>query len=126
MVIAMVFVLLFTQFFKLHMHLGHSDEALNQGHVVDLHLASAQPHDLQHESHHLDDIEHHDHDVVDIEPSVLLLKNSVVKQFVAILLLVIVVFNFSIVIQRVRRPSYKQNSKTFDYLISPPLRAPPL
>jgi hypothetical protein len=125
-IICIVTALAFGQFFKLHMHVDHSEEASNQEHEINLHVAPQSSHILQDGIHHQDDFHSHSHDVVNFDPTVALSKASVLKQVVAIIVFIIFALQFSQVFRVFKRYTYNDKFKIVYYLLSPPLRAPPL
>lgn len=111
---------------KLHMHLEHDDVVSSaiSDHKLDVHIATSL-HDSTHDNHHQDDFQ--DHHLADYKVS----PDSVVKKiesFTPFILLFLFVSLFLGIPQL--RTIFRQHIQTKltsnYYLLSPPLRAPPI
>ena len=114
------------QVFKLHMHVEH-DESLSSTmaeHKLNVHVASSL-HDTTHDTHHQDDFQ--DHHLTDIKVT----PDSVVKKVESFnpYLLLFLFIGFFLGIPKLRsifgQHIQAKLTSTY-YLLSPPLRAPPI
>lgn len=130
LIACLALALMLGQVFKLHMHIEH-DESLSSTtteHKFNVHVASS-VHDSTHDTHHQDDFQNdsQDHHLTDIKVT----PDSVVKKvesFSPYLLLFLFV-SFFLGIPKLRsvfRQHIQTKLTSTYYLLSPPLRAPPI
>lgn len=118
--------LLFGQAFKFHMHIQHDGiPASSSGHIIDVHTA-ASLHDTTHDTHHQDGIQDHHHPTeIDIS-SESLVKKVGLSSLSMLLFLVVIILCAS----RLRCIHgwhiLKTTPVSLNYLLHPPLRAPPM
>jgi hypothetical protein len=128
LIICLGVALLFVQTFKLHWHIKHDgiSSSTTAGHIVDVHVASSL-HDTMYDTHHQNNAQDHHHTAeIDVSFSSFVKKTGLLNPFV----LLFSIISFILCVPRLHRIRWwyalKTKLPTFDYLLHPPLRAPPV
>jgi len=120
--------LLFGQMSKLHMHIQHdgTPSPATTKHIINVHVASSL-HDITDVSHHQDNIHDHHHSAeIDVSSSSFVKKVELLNPLITLFFIVIMVL-CAPRLHRIRRWfAQKIKLTTLDYLLHPPLRAPPV
>jgi hypothetical protein len=124
--------LLFGQMFKLHMHIQHSDDALNASveyasaeHVVDVHVSSSLYNTI-HDGHHQDDfLDHHNNTDIDISSSEFLKISKLLNLFIFLIFVASFILSVPLLQRICKKHISETNQAVRYYLLQPPLRAPP-
>jgi len=122
LILCLSLALLLAQSNRLHMHLEHDDHSsIESGHVVNVHIASLL-HDID-LANHQDD---HHLMAIDISSANIVKKISLFNPLAIILLLVTLFLLLPCRALISRQRLYKILRTPVDYLLYPPLRAPPI
>jgi len=115
--------LILSQTNRLHMHLQHDDHSsVASGHIVGVHTTTTL-HDVDLTDHH--DGNHHS-TAIDISPDNLIKKTNILNPLVLILLFIGLFLYLPRLICLPRQRRYKTQFIPCNYLLHPPLRAPPV
>ena len=122
-------VLLFGQAFKFHMHIEHDGiPSSTTAHVIDVHATSS-IHDMSHDLHH-DSIEntgnHHHSAEIDISLDSLSTKIKLLNSLVLLFLVVSIFLCIPLLRATCRFYTQKIKPTSLNFLLYPPLRAPPV
>lgn len=129
-IVCLSITLLFSQTFKVHMHIQHDESVseTSQKHIVDVHVdVGSSLHNSSHNTHHQDDfLDHQYHAEVDVSTDSFVKKVGLSNLSV----LLFFIIGFILLTPRLqsisRRYILKIKPISFYYLLLPPLRAPPI
>jgi len=123
LILCLSLALLMAQTNRMHMHLEHDDHSsVASGHIVDVHTTST--------LHDFDLTDHHDDDqhsaAIDVSPDNLNQKVNLLNPLVLILLFIGLFLYLPRLICLPRQRRYQTLFIPCNYLLHPPLRAPPV
>ena len=126
LIACMAIALTLSQVVKLHMHLEHDDvlSSTSTEHILDVHVASSL-HDLTHNTHHNDDFQDHHQADIKVSPDSVVKKIESFNPYILLFLFVSFFFSFPKIRSIFRKNIQSKLTSTY-YLLSPPLRAPPI
>ena len=111
---------------KLHMHIEHDDvlSSTMSDHKLDVHIATSL-HDSTHDTHHQDDFQDHHLTDYKVSPDSVVKKIESFTPFILFFLFVTLFLGIPQLRSIFRQHIQTKLSSTY-YLLSPPLRAPPI
>lgn len=127
LIACLAIALILGQVVKLHMHIEHDDvlSSTSTEHIVDVHVASSL-HDSAHDTHHQDDFQDHHHQAeIKVSPDSVVKKIESFNSYILLFLFVSFFFGIPKLRSVFRQNIHTKLTSTY-YLLSPPLRAPPI
>ena len=125
LILCLSVVLLFSQIFRLHMHIQHDDVTASADHIVTVHAASSLQ-DSRYDIDRQDDVPNHHPAELKVSPDRVVMKVALLKAFILLIFIASIFLNV-LPLRYFHRLYFLKNKLTsLSYLFRPPLRAPPL